>query len=116
MSTTDEEALKIATSQELAVAFVAVMNAIRDLPTEQSQFMVLNWAYQALDQREQPLSGTDQDESRKLREIGMFAIRYKGFLLTQRFYSRAHAERWAKDNYKGRSDFEIEEIVAPNQR
>ena len=33
MSTTDEETLKVATSPELAAAFVAVMTAIRDLLT-----------------------------------------------------------------------------------
>jgi hypothetical protein len=97
---------------EMELCFLKVMDALRALSTEQARLTVINWAYEAVDQRPGPLSETGGRRPAPPLPNALYAVSHAGTLLRQRFLSEDSAREWALENYKGQQVFEIEQIVA----
>ncbi len=96
---------------QIESAFLAMMQILRTLPTEQARLTVVNWAYEAIDQRPGPLTETGGRRPAPPLPDALYAIRHAGILVRQRFTSEKSAREWAEGNYKNTGAFEIEQIV-----
>lgn len=98
-------------NRQMEKAFIDIMNVLHALPTDAARLTVINWSYEAIDQRPGPLSETGGRRPASPLPDALFAVRHAGHLLPQRFISEVSAREWALDNYKGSANFEIEQIV-----
>src|SRR5687768_5402119 len=102
---------------QMEAAFLAIMDAVRPLPTEQARFTVVNWAYEALDQRPGPLSETGGRRPLPPLPGALYGVRHGSIILRQRFLSEKSAEGWALENYKNNRDaFEVVQIAPDSGR
>lgn len=91
--------------------FLTIMDALRTLPTEQARLTVVNWAYEAVDQRKGPLTETGGRRAAPPLPDALYGVRHAGVLVRQRFTSEKGAKEWAIFNYRSEDAFEIEQIV-----
>jgi hypothetical protein len=96
---------------QMESAFLEIMKVLRALPTEQARYTMINWAYEAMDQRPGPLSETGGRRAAPPLPDVLYGVRHGEFLLRQRFTSEENARKWAVENYRGQPVFEIEQIA-----
>jgi hypothetical protein len=110
-SVIEAEASNAPTPDKMVMSFIKMMAVLDDLPTEQARFTLVNWCYEALDQRPGPLSETGGRTPAFPLPRALFAIRCGKILVNQRFLSEKSARDWAQKNYKGHDVFTIEQIT-----